>query len=755
MKKLRSILVLVLPYAITMLLPMISVFCLGSMVITNYREKIVTDKQKSIESAFERFLQRMDNVETLLSTIAQNSVMTKYAYGSLGNSDHTVIENMEVRDVLHDFWTNDDVATMFFYDARDNRIITPNSVLSRAQDYFKYSYQLEGYTQEEWIESLKNSSGGVSLSSAMKVQLETKNTEVIEYRVGVPVELRNRRQSQLVLVMEVEDIFGDLYDVLDEGSEFYVYDNQEQLIFGNGSQYEEMLLLARDSNLVPVQGEDEGLYGIVCHSPDGYWKMRVYLPDLMKNGSSETMQPYVWLLMGVPLVVSMILCIYFTFRNHREIQEILQLFKDQREPDNEEIPRQESFGYKMIREYVGQIIGENNRFKESISRLEYSYKHEIFDKLLRNIYESREEMAEDLTKGELSIQDGKCTVLCIRFKDSSYRAVALEDITVKDFVKGLLGKIIERKFEIFDTASRELICVLPLDDENVEMTVQDIVSRLKVEIDYHCQIKVEIGVGNAVDSMYYLSVSYKQAKTVIRYQENTEKQVYLYSELVQLEDVYFYPREYDEKIYYYVITGQEQEAKEIIRKIYRENFEENIIMPSARAIEAIKGRLKELLNTLSRIHDISIDDKMSELNNEQNIKRFYESVCAIVDVIAEKIVNKKKTVQQHSALKIMEYINENYCDNMLSLKQISLALGMNESYVSRLFKNEYGENLSAVIERRRIEKACELIKNTEMKVSEIAEAVGYSSDVSFRRAFKKIMGVAPGGGTGVNKFWKN
>ena len=51
--------------------------------------------------------------------------------------------------------------------------------------------------------------------------------------------------------------------------------------------------------------------------------------------------------------------------------------------------------------------------------------------------------------------------------------------------------------------------------------------------------------------------------------------------------------------------------------------------------------------------------------------------------------------------------------------------------------------MSVVIEKLRMEKSCDLIKNTDMKIAEIAEAVGYTSGASFRRAFKKITGMSP------------
>ena len=743
-KKLKTVLMLALPYAITVFLPMISVLCLGSMIVADYHQKIIVDRQKSIEVAFERFLQRIDNVMTLSHTIAQSNVMTEYAYGSLRNAEHSLIDNMEVRDLLSDFGVNDDVAMMYFYDAGGNRIITSDAVLSNAEIYFKYEYQLEGYTTEECIERLKTLSRGYEFSSGMKVGLEYNNIiEVIEYRISVPLNVVSNLPSQLVMVMEVEDIFGDFFDILDESSEFYIYDSRDRLIYGSGNRYEELLDVSRSTDFTPVQKEDDDIYGIVCHSPDGYWRLKAYIPNLMNSGEGDTMSPYVWLLMGIPLAASTILCIYFTFRNHREIQEILMLFKGQKKAGDGEAVYQEPVGYKEIMVYADKILNENSRFKEKLTRFECSRKYEILDKLIRNTYGDREEMVHALTNEDLYIQDGKCAVLCIRYKGSCYRTFVAEDITIKDLVKGLLSELIGQKFEVFDTSSRETICVLSIDETDMETIVRDIISGLNVEVAYYYNIEVEIGVGDVVDSMYYMSDSYAHAKDVIRYRETSGQKVYLYSELIQLEDVYYYPREFDEKIYNYLVVGKKEEAKEIIHKIYKENFEDNDRKLSVNAIKAMKGRLKDSMVSLVEKYDISMDGIPSELNGEQNINEFFDAVYRAAEMIAEKIVNKKKIVQQHSAGKIMQYIEENYCDNMLSLKKISSVLGLHENYISNLFRSEYGENLSVFIERQRIEKACELLKKSDMRISDIAQTVGYSTDASFRRVFKKIAGMSP------------
>ncbi len=731
-KRARSIFVLALPYMFTVFLPIIAVFWLGKMVTDAYLEKIVTDKQKNIESAVERFYSKISNVKTLSYMIEENDIIVRYVYKSLRGEELSLVDNMEIMELLSNFLTNSDVAIMYLYDKSNHRIITPRTVYSNASDYFRFAYLLDGYLPTEGVERLDAFSKGYEFSPSMKVELYQKATEVIEYRLMLPFQISNN-QLQLVLSMETEEILDDLLDVLEEGDELYLYDYQGNLIYGNGNQYEEMFPDDSTGGLRILEMDRQKVYGMVWQSGDRLWKMKIGLSNFSVRGGIDASTWYVWFLMGVSLVVSATLCAYFTFCNHREIQEILALFR--KEEDS-------IVGYKVIKEYAGNLIAENDRMKEDTLRLKDARKYEVLDKLIRNTYEGPEESSKAL--GRESLLDGKCAVLCIRYKGVSYRTFVSENITVKDFTKSFLEEIIERKFEVFDTSSRETICVLYMDGRDLKGVAEDIVSRMNVEIAYCYKIDMEIGVGNMVDSIYQISESYQQARAVLRYRESSGKNVHLYSELVQLEDVYFYPKEYDEMISDYVIAGKGAEARGLIRKIYRENFEENERILTASASEAIEGKLRDLLILLAGKYEISIEDRLDMMQSKKSSMSFFQLVLETVDIITESIVSRKNDAKQHTALKIMQYINENYCDNMLSLKQISQALGLHENYISNLFSSQYGEPVSVVIEKRRMERACKLIKNTDMKISDIAEAVGYSSDVSFRRAFKKIRGMSPG-----------
>ena len=78
-----------------------------------------------------------------------------------------------------------------------------------------------------------------------------------------------------------------------------------------------------------------------------------------------------------------------------------------------------------------------------------------------------------------------------------------------------------------------------------------------------------------------------------------------------------------------------------------------------------------------------------------------------------------------------------------SLQRISDALYINGSYLLRQFKSHTGQTLLEYHNSVRCEKARDLLRNTEMSISEIGEAVGFVSSAHFSHVFRKITGCTP------------
>ena len=91
----------------------------------------------------------------------------------------------------------------------------------------------------------------------------------------------------------------------------------------------------------------------------------------------------------------------------------------------------------------------------------------------------------------------------------------------------------------------------------------------------------------------------------------------------------------------------------------------------------------------------------------------------------------------------LAYINENFGDPELSLNETAEYLHVSGPYLSKTFREETGDTFQNYLQRLRLKKASELLKDEEIMIYEIAESCGYSSQHYFSAAFKKETGMSP------------
>ena len=91
---------------------------------------------------------------------------------------------------------------------------------------------------------------------------------------------------------------------------------------------------------------------------------------------------------------------------------------------------------------------------------------------------------------------------------------------------------------------------------------------------------------------------------------------------------------------------------------------------------------------------------------------------------------------------LLDYIDANL-DADLTLSTLAGKCFYNPSYFSRIFKERFDMSLTEYINRRRIDYAIRLFRETKISTEEIAERAGFSSKSSFYRVFTKITGRSP------------
>lgn len=106
----------------------------------------------------------------------------------------------------------------------------------------------------------------------------------------------------------------------------------------------------------------------------------------------------------------------------------------------------------------------------------------------------------------------------------------------------------------------------------------------------------------------------------------------------------------------------------------------------------------------------------------------------------ERCIQERRSSRPVRAAK--EYIARNYMKT-LTLEEISKHVHLNASYLSIVFKKETGQNFSDYLTGYRIEMAKNMLRQSDMSIAAISEAVGYADSKYFSRIFTRLVGIKP------------
>lgn len=153
-----------------------------------------------------------------------------------------------------------------------------------------------------------------------------------------------------------------------------------------------------------------------------------------------------------------------------------------------------------------------------------------------------------------------------------------------------------------------------------------------------------------------------------------------------------------------------------------------------------------LLNKYLSYGDVSEDTiqyydifELSKCRKASDLTDILRQLCNDILSKEEKNTDKDDPVIGE----IIEYIRDNYTAPALSMGTIAALYGMSAATLSLTYKEQTGMYPSGYLLLLRMEKAKELLTETEMSIQDIGTSVGYYDSSSFIRRFKKHMGITP------------
>ncbi len=118
----------------------------------------------------------------------------------------------------------------------------------------------------------------------------------------------------------------------------------------------------------------------------------------------------------------------------------------------------------------------------------------------------------------------------------------------------------------------------------------------------------------------------------------------------------------------------------------------------------------------------------------------------LLDIYLKEYLIQLSLMQQASAnvdqafTRMTTFIHTRYKDD-IGLSDVAQKVHLSPSYAAKLFKRNAGIRCCDYINNVRLATACGMLINTSMRISDIAEDVGYKSQYYFARQFKKVYGI--------------
>lgn len=245
---------------------------------------------------------------------------------------------------------------------------------------------------------------------------------------------------------------------------------------------------------------------------------------------------------------------------------------------------------------------------------------------------------------------------------------------------------------------------------------------------------------------YITGVSHSLLGNVSYKQEDILQTIYAEKKISE-EEAFAYPIEMERKLKTVIHDGDKQGAQALLNDLLAKIF-----LISNFDMETSKIRIIELLTVLSRATiDAGADSNEIIWFNTSCAKELQK--CGTVDELSAWITEIMHrfisyafdfSAVKHSdtVYKVIEYIRANYYKK-IALDDIAQHVNFSKTYLSRIFKEETGENISMYINKIRIEKAKLLLADKEISLVDVANMVGFEDQSYFTKVFKAVTGIPP------------
>lgn len=405
---------------------------------------------------------------------------------------------------------------------------------------------------------------------------------------------------------------------------------------------------------------------------------------------------------------------------------------------------------------VNSIRKEKEKLLRQIDYMRPSLIDKLFHELLDGDYLDEHKLIELLDFLHISYQYKKYVVASLRIDEYDQQLKTLSH------EESIFYQIAIRNF-VVETCMKQLIFIqcVELDFKNssfifgfteegdIAKQIENIITTIMDFVHKNFDFTITIGVGQSVNELISIFISSNQSMEALNQSVfyGNNQSIYFKNIDGEFMGSYINPLIYEKKLSNTIRTFNKVETVQIlndIQSLIRKNrYDIRLIRQFYLSVLNMVFFIEQGISKQSDTINIQLNDLTKKIYQKESlhgINLIVENAC--MDICArveeQNLQNRKQMVNT-----ILTYLQTNYTLD-ISLNDVATKVSYTPTYINKILKSSLQKTFYEILTEIRINKAKELLQNTDLQIYQIAEMIGYSNVQSFIRVFKKSVNITPG-----------
>lgn len=203
-----------------------------------------------------------------------------------------------------------------------------------------------------------------------------------------------------------------------------------------------------------------------------------------------------------------------------------------------------------------------------------------------------------------------------------------------------------------------------------------------------------------------------------------------------------------ERLNEYLLAGCTEKAQSLILQIF--GGEALSLLDFQQSFYSVRG----VLLTVAQKVGCQDSTLWAPYDRQVPVRKQIQHLCDCCLIVGSHADAMKQSHNLQLQQRILAWLEENYARPDLNLAMAAEEFHISRKYVSSFLKDQTGKSFNAYVEELRLSNAMKLLRESDLSVTEIAIACGFSTQNTFYKAFRRRFDISPsavrrGGGTGM------